>query len=277
MKKYRKYDEDCLEWFEMNDKNFGIARCNKDEFNHKCKVCQTTNNHNNYMKNREKRIEQSKEWSNNNVERVRANKRRIEETPERIQYHRERSVIKRLRGDHKRWAEKNPEKMKQYAKNHRNHDITDKEWEDCLKVFGYKCCYCGISQEDARKRDNNRLHKDHKDNAGYNDLRNAIPACRSCNDKKWAFDMEEWFRQQSFFTEEKLEFINWWCNEGYKEFIEDKPPYRVTRKRIYNEDKSYKVIFELWSVDEKRNLLECLTTGNKKKDLNPYIEEHYKN
>jgi 5-methylcytosine-specific restriction endonuclease McrA len=180
---------------------------------------------------------------------------------------RKASKKQRLEGKQKQWQIENPDRVRELAKKHRNHDITDKEWDDCLKVFNYSCCYCSITQIEAKKRDKQVLHKDHVDDKGYNDVRNAAPACRSCNDKKWQHDMEEWFRQQEFFTEEKLEFIKWWITEGYKDYIEDKPPYKVTRSRIYKEDGSYKLQHELWTVDEQRNMLERIKIASSKKEI----------
>ena len=55
-----------------------------------------------------------------------------------------------------------------------------------------------------------------------------------------------------------------WCNEDYKQYIEEKPPYKITRKQ--NEDKRT-YYFQLWTMDEKRNMLECIATGDKKKDI----------
>jgi hypothetical protein len=79
--------------------------------------------------------------------------------------------------------------------------------------------------------------------------------------------MEEWFREQPFFNEDRLAKIKWWCSEGYKNYIEYKPPYRIVRKRVYNDDGSYKMKFEFWTVDEKRDLVECLGESFNQKEL----------
>jgi hypothetical protein len=55
----------------------------------------------------------------------------------------------------------------------------------------------------------------------------------------------------------------------YKDFIEKKPPYRITRKQ--NEGlKTYH--WELWVVDEMRNLDKCVATADKKNGLNKFIK-----
>jgi hypothetical protein len=188
---------------------------------------------------------------------------------------RRRKHTQKLRSDgfYDEYYQNNPDKYKEYNKNHRQHDITKEEWRNELEVFNYKCAYCGISEQEAKKKYGQKLHKDHVDHEGYNDLRNAVPGCKICNSHKWEYDFEEWYRQQEFFSEEKLEFINWWVTEGYKDYIEDKPPYRIIKER--NEDnRTYH--WNLWTVDEKRNQIKIIATESKKKDLNIHIKNYLK-
>ena len=171
------------------------------------------------------------------------------------------------------WRRKNPEKCREYTQKHRIHDITDAEWRKELEVFNYECAYCGIVEKESLKIHKQKLHKEHIDNKGYNDLRNASPACRSCNSSKHEDSLDEWYPKQKFFTQERYNKIQWWLTEGYKDYIEDKPPYRILRKR--NEGLTT-YHWNLWSVDEMRNTLEIIATGNKKKDLDKDIKEYLK-
>lgn len=163
----------------------------------------------------------------------------------------------------------NPEKMRGYTKNHRIHDITEAEWRRCLKIFDYRCAYCGITQEESLRIHKQKLHKDHVDYEGYNDLRNAVPACRSCNSKKHQYNMETWFKEEEYFNEESLSFIYWWIIEGYKDYIEDKPPYRIIKEKNKDNDKFH---WNLWTVNEYRNTIEIVITKNKKKEITIEIE-----
>jgi len=180
--------------------------------------------------------------------------------------HREKTVE-----DHNLWVKNNPDKVRLYYVNHRDHDISNKEWDSCLSIFDYSCAYCGISEEDHLSIYNQVLHKEHVDDKGYNDLRNAVPSCRRCNSYKHQADMEEWYRKQDYFDEERFVFIKWWIVEGYKEYIESKPPYRVIREKNIEDSKYH---FNLWSVDEMRNTLEIIATKNRKKELKINIEEY---
>jgi hypothetical protein len=229
-----------------------------DEYHSQCIECQLK-----YRKELNKKPEQKeaqskrfKEWYENNKEYMLAlNDKWFEENKEKTEAY-------------MRWYRRlYKEKIKEYSQNHRNHDITKSEWDYCLKIFNNSCVYCGISEDEAKEKYNEKLHKDHVDNEGYNDIRNGIPACKGCNDRKLTFDIEEWFKKQKFFSEDKLNKIIWWITEGYKDCIEEKPPYRIIRSRVCNENGTYKYQSELWSVDEKRNLIECIEKFPNKNEL----------
>ena len=252
----------CGEWKEENINNFSFKNKTFPEkgFFPWCKICNTKRQLNKYYYDggitKQKTIEAAA-----------------------IRYHTVESdkEIKLRNGERQRkegyqsgWRKNHPEKCREYSKLHRNHDITEAEWRKELKVFNYECAYCGLPQEDHWvERDgkyiNMKLHKDHVDDKGANDLRNATPACQSCNSSKHESDMEKWYRKQVFFNQGKYNKIVWWVTEGYKKYIDDKPPYRIIRKQ--NEGKK-NFHWELWTVDELRNMVELIDIGNRKKDLN---------
>jgi hypothetical protein len=232
-------------------------------FQAECKICATLKSG---KRQSNKRIETNKyksDWYFKNKEKI-------------LEIRKEYRVdhLEELKAMQSEWRKNNPERTRYHASKHKNHDVSTKEYNDMLKVFNYKCAYCGMTLEEHKKKYHERLHNDHVDDDGYNDLRNDVPACKSCNCGKHERNMEEWYRKQTFFSEEKLDKIKWWITEGYKNYIEEKPPYRISMRRVYNKDGSYYMIHELWSVDEKRNMLELIGEGNKKKDLKPYIEEY---
>lgn len=262
--------KDCLEWFVMNNDNFGTCNGNKDKYNMSCIKCLHEYGHNQYMKDREERIKKSAIYQlENKDKRVKWTKTYyqkdyVQET------HRKSRLEQKESGYHDNYLKRNPDKVRLYTQNHRIHDISESEWRNCLKVFGNTCAYCGIPIEEHIAQRKGKyfimnFHKEHVDDKGYNDLRNAVPSCRRCNSWKHQYDMEEWYKKQDFFTKERLAFIKWWITEGYKDYIEEKPPYRIVRKQ--NEGlKTFH--WEVWSVDEKRNVVELISMSDKKKDLN---------
>ena len=121
------------------------------------------------------------------------------------------------------YRQNNPDKIKQYnlhRKQNKKHKISKKEWESCKEYFNNSCAYCGISNEDAKKKYKNYLHKEHVDYNGANDLSNCVPACKSCNSLKWEYTLEDWYnKNNSRFTQERLDKIYKWLNKDYKNYI----------------------------------------------------------
>jgi 5-methylcytosine-specific restriction endonuclease McrA len=61
--------------------------------------------------------------------------------------------------------------------------LTAKEWLDILEKYNYKCIYCGKRLIDAF--DVTRDHIIPISKGGNNTKENVVPACRSCNSKKY--------------------------------------------------------------------------------------------
>jgi len=230
-------------------------------YRRECKKCVTIRSHN---------------WEIENPEAYAISRNKKESQPARVKYRIEDGKRQRESGHHKEWSKNNPEKCREYTRKHRQHDITEKEWNLCLEVFGYKCAYCGMTEENSKIIHKQKLHKEHVDCNGYNDLRNAVPACKSCNSIKHEDSLDQWYndewynKDKQFFTKERYNKIVWWITEGYKDFIENKPPYKITKKQNKDNNKFH---WELWSVDEMRNTIEVLASEVKKKDLNIHIKK----
>lgn len=89
------------------------------------------------------------------------------------------------------------------------HTLTVKEWKLALNFFNNSCSYCNRSQKELGET----LQQEHiisvKNNGGYV-KENIIPACSNCNRSKSARNMEEWYKEQEFFTEKSLNKIKEW-------------------------------------------------------------------
>lgn len=241
---------DCGEWKLEDTDNFYMMKKSEPErgFKSICKKCDG---------------KRARKWTLGNWNKYKESHKKHRTTDKYRAWHKKANALQTE--NRKIWYENNPDKIRQYGLNHRNHDITTTEWNACLKTFDYKCAYCGISEEESKKVYGGRLHKEHVIYDGYNDLRNAVPACKSCNSKKHQYLVEDWFPKQLFYTEEKLQFIYWWITEGFKPYLEEKLPYKIIKKR--NED-GLAYHHELWSVDEKRNTVELIEIKDKKNELN---------
>lgn len=141
---------DCNQWFIMNSENFGKDKKQKDGLNARCKDCKKKYSHENYLKNKEKRIQQALQWRKNNPEKARLQYQKVNHT--------EKGKLKRRKTEQKRrelgkvleWQRNNKDKMQKYTKNrqHKNHNITKEEWNSCKEYFYNSCAYCGLSIEE---------------------------------------------------------------------------------------------------------------------------------
>lgn len=257
----------CQEWKEENLDNFYYKNKSKPELGltSACRIC-----------TRPKANKYRADHADDNIRRCHdyyhTNKEEDNENHQKIAINREINRAYQMEY-HRGWLKRpeNKGKIKMYGDKKKHHDISNQEWYKCLEVFNSSCAYCGITSKESKKKYKQILHREHVDNEGYNDLRNAVPACKICNSYKHKYKMEEWYRQQEFFSEDKLQFINWWIAEGFKDYIEEKPPYKVIKKKDTDTGKFY---HELWSMDEKRNPINLIAIKTKKKDLEEDIKEY---
>lgn len=86
-------------------------------------------------------------------------------------------------------------------------DFTVSQWEECKAFFENRCAYCGEKSKTLTMEHIIPVYK-----GGGFTAKNIIPSCGSCNYSKCNKDLEEWYRQQKFFEEEKLKKIYSWIN-----------------------------------------------------------------
>jgi hypothetical protein len=118
-----------------------------------------------YEKNREKKLAQNKAWCAANPEQYLA--------LQRVANHRRRARLKGGGGNH-----------------------TPSQWHAILKAHGNRCYYCG-----TRGTKTSPLTRDHYiplAGGGTNDAKNLVPACLSCNSRKFCRDPIEFARSIGF-------------------------------------------------------------------------------
>ncbi len=159
--------------------------------------------------------------------------------PNIIQIKREFGKKQRENGYQTEYRRNNQEKFKGYSsdRRHKNHKVTKTEWKACKQYFKNRCAYCGLPIEEhynmydgkLRKED---LNKEHVDHMGSIFLDNCVPACKSCNDHKWEFKLEDWYNENNpNYTKERYNKIIKWLTEDCFKYIEEKKPRKpYTRK-----------------------------------------------
>ena len=83
--------------------------------------------------------------------------------------------------------------------------------QSIYEAWDCKCGYCG---DDATSLD----HIVPRFKSGTSNRNNLVPACRRCNSNKASAKMEEWYEQQEFFTQARMDKIKAWMDQGFLNF-----------------------------------------------------------
>lgn len=89
-----------------------------------------------------------------------------------------------------------------------NLSYTHEQWKQTVIYFGGACAYCGRTMKKGE-----RLTRDHLvpvAEGGETSQANVVPACGSCNSSKGKEEWREWFMQQPFFSQDRMNKIFKW-------------------------------------------------------------------
>ena len=92
--------------------------------------------------------------------------------------------------------------------------------EEIYNAWDHECGYCG---KPATSLD----HIIPKYKSGSSNRNNLIPCCRTCNANKASSSMEEWYRNQEFFSQTKLDAIKEWTKGDKIEFTSETTQFRL--------------------------------------------------
>ena len=171
--------------------------------------------HRDYKTNREEILAKKTEYYNANKDlKTKYNKKYYKDNIERIKIDKHKYVTSEagrkvsLKGKHKRRA----------LEKGNGGSYTIKQRKECINFFNNKCAYSGIDLKGVV------MHLDHiraisKNGTSY--IWNMCPSSRDCNFSKHNSDMEEWYRKQDYFSEERLNKIYEWQKYAYNKFNEE--------------------------------------------------------
>ena len=80
--------------------------------------------------------------------------------------------------------------------------------QSIYEAWNHCCGYCG---KPATSLD----HIVPRFKSGSSNRNNLVPSCQRCNSNKGSSDMEQWYREQKYFCQEKLERIKDWMDVSY--------------------------------------------------------------
>ena len=234
----------CGEILVANNMNFGKQKDGKYGLKGRCKKCvnqyKKEYRKNNaeqikeYRKNNAEQIkEQRKEYYKNNAEQIKQyqkeyrknNTDKIKEYQKEYQKEYYQNNAEQIKEQHKEYYKNNPDKVFNNSNKRRQRlenqgmGITKEQWLDMMQYFDWKCAYSGKSL-----KDNNRTidHIKPLVKGGLNEIFNCVPCDRSINSSKHDKDFLQWYKQQEYYDESRLNKIYEWhqyCLETYYEYI----------------------------------------------------------
>ena len=95
--------------------------------------------------------------------------------------------------------------------------ITPEQWLECMKFFDFKCAYSGkyIGGE-SEHRTIDHIYPISK--GGEHEIWNVVPMYDSYNYSKHNKEFLEWYNEQTFFSEERLQKIYEWQEYAYNKW-----------------------------------------------------------
>lgn len=151
-----------------------------------------------YQKNRERILQEHQEYFQNNKKERAAYQKQWKKTPAGIACKFNETVRRRQR------------------KEQQGDGVTKEQWLEMMKYFDWKCAYSGI----PLKKGNNMTidHIEPLVKGGAHEIWNCVPMDRSLNSSKCDSNMEEWYPQQDFYNEDRLNKIYKWCKYVYNKW-----------------------------------------------------------
>ena len=151
-----------------------------------------------------------KQYYEDNKEQIKEyNKQYKEDNKDKISEH-----MKQYYEDNSHIFFNNHNKRRQREEN-QGQGVTKEQWLEMMNFFEWKCAYSGIA---LNKNNRSIDHIIALNNGGLNEVWNCVPMLRSLNASKHANDILEWYIQQDFYSEEKLNKIYEWQKYAFEKY-----------------------------------------------------------
>lgn len=243
----------CGRWLVANTVNFSKKKGGKYGLFSQCKECRSVYNKKYREENKEKEKKRHKKYREENKEKLTQYRKKHQEEhkeymkkydaqhkKDRREYYEEhkeerRKYNKKYRQEHK---EERAEYYKKYCKTaqgqvvvfnganrRRNREeqqgngLTTDQWLEMMNFFDWKCAYSG--EYIGGKKNQSIRSIDHiipLVKGGEHEIWNLVPMYRPYNSSKQDKDLEEWYLQQNFYNEDRLNKINKWCKYAYNKW-----------------------------------------------------------
>lgn len=183
----------CGRILPANTDNFHRRAASKDGLDTQCKKCKNASRQRNYQAN---------------IERERTRRRQYKK--KRNEYF--RNYFKTPHGQVIRF---NGACRRRQREEQQGTGINTDQWVEMMKFFDWRCAYSGITLN-CNNRSIDHIMPLVK--GGENEIWNCVPMYKPYNSSKQEKNLEEWYPQQDFYDENKLNKIKEWCKYSYNKW-----------------------------------------------------------
>ena len=163
--------------------------------------------------NPENKRRSSRQWKAANPDALRCSnllwrQRNIEKQKQRISEYRTKNPARIRENNRRRRAWKAASRRRAF------HPLTRAQIDARFVLWDNRCAFCGVPDDHQRNRGYERLTVEHVlalTKGGLDEASNILPACSTCNTSKSNSPVEDWYRQQPFFTEARWRKIQKHC------------------------------------------------------------------
>lgn len=189
-----------------------------------------------YQNHKEEKSEYHKQWHREHKEEITEKKKQYykEHKEEKLEYHKQwrKEHKEELKEKNRVYHQNNPHislnshaKRRQLEEN-QGRGITKEQWYEMMCWFDWCCAYSGeYIGGDSKVRTFD--HVIALNNNGLHEPWNCVPMYKPYNSSKHTKDMLEWYIQQPYYSEERLQKIYAWCEYAFNKW---KPRRKGNRK-----------------------------------------------
>jgi hypothetical protein len=165
------------------------------------------------VNNPEKVQAANRRWYENNSEKARKNARAYREAnPEKVR----EASLRYYKGNRDKAREhvRRRKTLQRAARRQSIHPVTRQQIDARFALWQRRCAFCGVDATHERNHGRERLTVDHVlalTKGGLDEAGNILPACSTCNSSKHDSPVEDWYRQQPWFTDARWRKIQRHC------------------------------------------------------------------
>ena len=198
----------CGKWLVASNEYFAKQKKGKYGLNSQCKECDKK-----YREaNKERIAECNKKYRETHMEYDKKRKKEYYNKNKKHELERTRRWRQTPEGQINETNRRARRRMKEQAQ---GNGITGEQWLECMKFFGFKCAYSGITlSKETRSLD----HIIPINKEGEHEIWNLVPMYKHYNSSKRTQDFLTWYQEQEYFSEERLAKIYEWQEYAFNKW-----------------------------------------------------------